>query len=96
MRWLTKHGGDGTLWPWTAALAKRRDMVEVDGPVAAVAAPVVAKAATTAAPDIYGITDKDELRQIGRDVGIVFTGSPSLKNMQTRLAEHFNIPPVTE
>lgn len=100
MRFLRKKGGDGTLWPWTSALARRSDMEEVIGGENIASKPVDegegTKTPAANAPDVYAITDKDQLRAIAKEAGVALSGNVSLKTMQARLAEHFGIPPVTE
>lgn len=100
MRFLRKKGGDGSLWPWTAALARRSDMEEVMNVggenIALLPVDEDPKKPATNAPDVYAITDKDQLRAIAKEAGVAFSGNVSLKTMQARLAEHFGIPPVTE
>lgn len=99
MRWLKKEG-DGSLWPWTEVLAKRRDMREVDGPDAAATVAgvsVPSKPAPTgdlASIDPYSITDKEELRAIGKNLPtpVAFSGNTSLTTMQARIAEALGLP----
>lgn len=100
MRFLRKKGGDGTLWPWTSALARRSDMEEVMNVggenIALLPVDEDPKTPAANAPDVYAITDKDQLRAIAKEAGVALSGNVSLKTMQARLAEHFGIPPVTE
>ncbi len=117
MRWLQKRDGDGTMWPWTEALAGRKDMVEVREPDPAPVAPkkLVVKTKASAPVkedaekpvpavaqsgeiDIYAVTDKDELRQIGKllDPPVLFPGNPSLTTMQAELAAVLGITPSGE
>ncbi len=93
MRWLKKES-DGSLWPYTDTLAKRRDMREVDAPAAPVKAERAAKAdapvkADPPGIDPYSITDKEELRTIGKNLPtpVTFSGNTSLTTMQARIAE---------
>lgn len=104
MRYLRKKN-DGSLYVWTEALAKRPDMEEVNAPkLAPVSTAVEAPSApqlkepTPGQPaiDPYSITDKDELRKVGRENGVVFAGNPSLKNMQAKLAEAMGVSAVVE
>lgn len=103
MRYL-RNTADGHILVWTEALAKRKGLEEVDASALPQPAPVdpdpsaanpkpdqsQAKASGDV-PDIYGITDKDQLREIAKGVGIAFAGATGLKTMQAKLAEHFGI-----
>lgn len=98
MRWLKKRDGDGTLWPWTPILAKRSDMIEVERVEEARPAEKIAAIPAAGAPDVYAITDKAELREIGRKLTppVTFAGNPTLTSMQAKLAEALGVAPLTE
>lgn len=98
MRYLRKIDGDGTLWPWTEALSRRRDMQEVT--VANTPAPVPAAPADDkpvgGLPDVYSITDRDELRAIAKEHGIKVGPNAAVTTMQSIIAAELGIPPVEE
>lgn len=89
---------DGHLYVWTEGLAKRKDMVEVEGPAASLkgegaGAPAVPPVVPDGAGDNDGsdidpvaITDKDELARLLTERGVKFHPNTGLVKLQQMLA----------
>lgn len=101
MRYLKKE--DGSIYVWTAALAKRTDMTEVTAAEAGFGKAKSAKPETPAdggSDDDGGkgeggdktidpllITDKAELEALGRKFGLELDRRKPLKTLQAQVAE---------
>ena len=95
MRWL-KHEKNGTIWPYTEELAKRRDMRLVGEGKAKQdrAAPDDAPAITGGLPtaaQVHAMTDKGEIEDLANQFGIEIDKRKALKTLQAELIESLGL-----
>ena len=105
MQWL-KHEKNGTIWPYTEELAKRRDMrlvgeaeqehgrvagrQAVEDDAAADEAPAITGGLPTAA-QVHAMTDKGEIEDLANQFGIEIDKRKALKTLQAELIESLGL-----